>query len=373
MDASSARVIYLSSFEYPSTHGHPLHALSMARAFHALLGERFLFVIGGGVRDASLGVVPHASPFRTRFSLLKVFHLRALGYAFWLLFFLARNRAWRANLIIFTNDLKLAAAAGLVKPFFRFTLVPEVHGSSGKLTDALALSMADKVVYVTQGLKERFSSSYSRMEVKGMVQANAVDTEAFASASAAGVREELGIPGSARVIGYVGRFHPMTSDKGVDFLIDSLAMLPDDVCVLLVGGTTDEIRDANARASLAGKGARAFFVPLVPFDERYRYFLAADALAYVPPTEDAFLREETSPMKLFEYMAAKRPILASDFPAFREALGEDAFFITPGSREEFARAVEAVRDGASPLVERAYERAKRNSWSARAATIVQAL
>jgi glycosyltransferase involved in cell wall biosynthesis len=360
-------LIYLSSFEYPSTHGHPLHALSMARAFALHLENRFLFVVGGGVRHASLAGIQHASPFGLGFSLLKLFHLRSLGYAGWLAWFLARNREWKTNLTVFTNDLRLASVAGLLKPFFKFSLICEVHGSSGIVSDTLALSFADRRIFVTTGLRDRYTS----LGKKELVLPNAVDLEGFANASAGAIRKELQIPSKSTVIGYVGRFHPMTSDKGTGFLIDSLGKLPQDVCVLLVGGTSKEILEAKHRAQQAGTLDRLFLVPLVPFDKRYEYFLAADILAYVPQKEDRFLREETSPMKLFEYMAAKRPIIASDLPAFREALGGDgAHFVPTGNMQAFLQAVDSIRKGDVASVLRAYERVSTNTWEARAKRVL---
>jgi glycosyltransferase involved in cell wall biosynthesis len=367
------RLIYLSSFEYPSTHGHPLHALSMARAFSSLLGDRFLFVIGGGVRDASLASVPHASPFRERSSLLKVLHLRALGYAFWLMWFLARNREWRTNLIVFTNDLKIAAAARFVRALFRFELLVEVHGSAGRLVDGAALSAADRVFFVTEALRQRYETLYPHLSRRSTTLSNAVDAEAFARADGKKVRLTLGIPDTTTVIGYVGRFRPMESDKGIDFMLDALPSLPEDVCILLVGGLPDEIAVASGRAESLRVRARANLIPLIPFDERFSYFAAADILAYVPPKEDRFLREETSPMKLYEYMAAGKPIIVSELPAFREALGDDAYYIAPGSQEDFAQAVARIRNTPTEATTRAasgLRRANENTWERRAARVL---
>ena len=52
----------------------------------------------------------------------------------------------------------------------------------------------------------------------------------------------------------------------------------------------------------------------------------------------------TSPLKLFDYMAAGVPIVASDLPALREVLRheENALLARPGDPEAFALAVRRV-------------------------------
>ncbi|MDB5264431.1 MAG: hypothetical protein JWN64_2 [Parcubacteria group bacterium] len=367
------RLIYLSSFEYPSTHAHPLHALLMARAFHKALGDQFLFVVGGGVRDSSLGTVPHASPFKGSSSLIKFLHLRSVGYALWLFYFLLRNRVWRENLIIFTNDLRLAAVASFIKNFFKFMLVCEVHGTSG-LLDNLVARRADKIVFVTEGLKDLFEKSYTGITNKSTVISNGVDFERFAGVNGAGIRKQLGLPEDTKVIAYTGRFKPMQSDKGITFLIDTVSSLPENVQLLLVGGTETEVEEMRIYAETQGVSKRVVIVGHVPVDQVPSYTAAADILAYVPPRTDAFLARETSPMKLFEYMAIGKPIIASDLAAFREALGEGtAQFITPGSKEEFIKAVQEILAGGEEIASqttRATERASRNSWNARAERIL---
>jgi glycosyltransferase involved in cell wall biosynthesis len=359
MDASIARVIYLSSFEYPSMHAHPLHALSMARAFHGLLGDQFLFIVGKS-KGPVLAGLPYRLALPLGFRFFKFLHLRTLFYCVWLIVFLATVPNWRENLIVFTNDLKLGAASRYAKRLFRFKLVVEVHGSAGRHADRAAMRSADRLVFVTQGLADRFLKEYPAGRERSSVVENAVDVEAFANGMAPGERARLGIPEEHFVIGYLGRFHPMESDKGIDFMIDALSALPEDTVLLLVGGTQTEIASARERAQDRGVEKRVVLVPFVPFETRAAYLLASDILAYVPPVEDRFLREETSPMKLYEYMAARRPIIASDMPAFRAVLDEQtAQLITPGSREEFVRAVSVVRtqpEVARIRVDRAYAR-----------------
>ena len=82
-------------------------------------------------------------------------------------------------------------------------------------------------------------------------------------------------------------------------------------------------------------------------------------------------------MKLFEYMAAGRPIVACDVPALREVLrhGENAWLVAPDDPRSLAEGIRTVLDDqalAARLAERAASDVRARTWEARAARIVSA-
>jgi glycosyltransferase involved in cell wall biosynthesis len=83
-------------------------------------------------------------------------------------------------------------------------------------------------------------------------------------------------------------------------------------------------------------------------------------------------------MKLFEYMAAGAPIVASDLPALREVLrhGENAWFVAPGDVEALAEGIATLLCD-PPLAARLAAQARQDveayTWETRARWIFQAV
>ena len=83
------------------------------------------------------------------------------------------------------------------------------------------------------------------------------------------------------------------------------------------------------------------------------------------------INKYTSPLKLFEYMAAKKIIVLSDLSVFREILSEeDAYFFEPGNVSSLKEAIFSVYadfDRAEIKAERAYQKfLKYYTWDIRA-------
>jgi glycosyltransferase involved in cell wall biosynthesis len=140
------------------------------------------------------------------------------------------------------------------------------------------------------------------------------------------------------VVGYAGHLYPW---KGVDVLLHALAQAS-DARGLIVGGHEREPDLARMRtlASTLGLGDRITFTGQIPPADVPARLDEADVLV-IPNTPSAISTHATSPLKLFEYMAAGRAIVASDLPSIREVLthGKTALLVTPGDATALADAI----------------------------------
>jgi glycosyltransferase involved in cell wall biosynthesis len=172
-------------------------------------------------------------------------------------------------------------------------------------------------------------------------------------------------------VGYAGHFYPW---KGVDTLLHALALAP-EFRGLLIGGHPGEpdLERMRALARELGIESRVEFTGLLPPSEVRGRLPSADVLV-LPNHLNALSSSYTSPLKMFEYMAAGRPIVASDLPAFREVLrdGENALLVLPGDAPEFAAAFRrllADRATAEHIARTAWQEAEQHTWDGRAARI----
>ncbi len=172
---------------------------------------------------------------------------------------------------------------------------------------------------------------------------------------------------------YVGQLY---SWKGVETLMRAIKYL-DEGELHLVGGGDKEVQKMSQIARQMGVGGRIFFHGQVS-PGRVKEHLAESAVAVLPLTQDVISAHFTSPLKLFEYMAAGVPIVASDLPSTREILAHEvnAILVEPDNPESLAGGIQRVltdRKMAQRLSKKAYEDVFSYSWDKRAERLIHFL
>lgn len=229
-----------------------------------------------------------------------------------------------------------------------------------------------KIVAVTQGLKKEFVSiGFTAEEI--LVAPDGVDESRLTDQSLGSrqAREKLGLAQYKKLAVYTGSFYRW---KGIYVLAEAAQILGADILVVAVGGND---RERQALQKLLDKNRiHNFLMPGYFKNERVLdlYLAAADTLI-IPNTSGEKLSElYTSPLKLFSYMAARRPIVASDLPSIREVLNENnAILVRPDSPQALADGIKRALDNpglAQTLAKQAYADAHQYTWQKRARKIL---
>lgn len=289
--------------------------------------------------------------------------------------------------IVFTRDLGLAAALVRLPRTARPPLVYESHGYAPEVSRALPQLLAGAPAPSAAKLarlERREARVWRRAEgyvtITGVLAAELAERygrRSHVAVIADGVRlrdDRQFDPrpfGHPPVVGYAGHLYPW---KGVDSLIDALARL-DGVRGLIVGGHPGE-RDAARvahRVASHAIGDRVTMAGFVTPGEVAAQLAKCDLLV-LPNTATAISERYTSPLKLFEYMAAGRPMVVSDLPAIREVVrhGETAWLVPPGDATALAEGIAHVLSDpalARALASRAWTEVAEFSWAKRAARL----
>ncbi|MGH7889043.1 MAG: glycosyltransferase family 4 protein, partial [Thermodesulfobacteriota bacterium] len=182
-------------------------------------------------------------------------------------------------------------------------------------------------------------------EEKLKVAPNGVDLEDFGEISSKEeARRRIGLPVDKKIVCYSGNSY---GGRGIELLIDAALRLK-EALFLIVGGLDSDIE--NYRNIANEKNVDNFiFAGFVPHKDVPLYISSADALV-IPYTSRMTIKggttaaEFTSPIKLFEYMASRRPIVATSLPSIKEVLehGVNAFLVEPNDLEQLVRGIKTV-------------------------------
>ena len=260
--------------------------------------------------------------------------------------------------------------------FFRKNIFFEAHKFSKKRSRFYKRfkKVGLRVVVISGGLKNEFIS-FGFKPNNILVAPDGVDLKEFdIDVFKEEARRKLNLPQSKTLIGYVGMLKTMGMEKGIGLLIESLKFLPQDTLLVLVGGRKEDIDFYKKLSGNKNLSGRVLFVGFVKHSLVPLYLKAFDILTMpFPPNQHyAFYM---SPLKLFEYMASKRPVVATDLPSIGEILNEkNSVLVEPDNPLSLADGVELLlgnQNLAESLANQAFRDVKNHTWQKRAEVIFE--
>jgi glycosyltransferase involved in cell wall biosynthesis len=306
------------------------------------------------------------------------FYLQASTfYVFAMLYSLLRKGE-----IIYSRDPQFPLVLSLIKPSWWPRMYYEAHTFPGSRVGKRLRSWVGRriggLIVITNALKELYVE-LGVPEDRVLVAPDGVDLTKFCiSITRDQARCAVGFPLDKKIVGYVGRFHTMEMTKGLDTMIKALRILKeedlDDVALCFVGGPLEMAPlylDLAKKEGIEEKDL--MFVNHVPPGRIPLYLRSFDICTMPFPWTEHFAYY-ASPLKLFEYMASKTPIVATDLPSTREVLrdGENAILIEPDKPKALAGGIErALSDAelAARIGRQAREDVGQYTWEKRAVNI----
>lgn len=208
-----------------------------------------------------------------------------------------------------------------------------------KFSERYIVDKADAVVAVTEGIKTYLVDRYGLPEMQVSVIANGANTDIFSPRDRHEARCLLGLPVEDRYVCFVGNFAPW---QGVEYLIQAVPEIVSRypcVRILLVGDGA--MRQAwAALADSVGALSHIRFTGAVPYEDVVLYIGASD-ICVAPFISRRNERIGLSPLKIYEYLACGRPVVASRINGITELLTRSGggIAVAPEDPRELAGAV----------------------------------
>ncbi|SIR10565.1 glycosyltransferase family 4 protein [Pontibacter lucknowensis] len=338
----SLKLLYYST-AYSASHGGSNHS----KAFVKFAGEH---------SDVSeIRVYPQATPFsKTNISKSKVsLSERVAGLRVLLpLRLYKRNRqnieglyellaTFQPDVLVVRLDNNFLQLNDIRRRFPKLILVTEVNSSPFdesfkqiylksyfQKKEREALSKCDLNFFVSSFLRDQIMGDQVSVN-RDLVNHNGYDETLFNADADQTVKETvLQIPANSSVIGYVGTldFH-----KKMPLFIDAIASVKKtfgNIVAVIVGGGP-ALEDLKAYVAAKDLSDCFYFTGHVAHNEVHHYLKAFDIAVHHAAND------YMSPLKVFEYLGVKLPVIAPDIPAVREIFVDGKYLLltAPNSKD----------------------------------------
>lgn len=340
------KIAVISTSSIPSTTANSIQVMKVCQAYAQLGADVALFVPGTdeytwqemagkyGLRIPFQITWIHSSRKFHRYD----FSLQAIRHA----------KKWHAD-IVHTWSAQVA----FLLNFIKIPYLLELHEMpSGKIGPYLYRQIfrsktKKRFLPITNALWNKLDKEYSLSgkHPDMVISPDGVDFERYQSLpSTSAARMQLGLTDCWSAV-YTGHLY---SGRGMQLLLDLANALP-EIQFVWVGGNPTDV-EVWKRRILEQHVGNIFLTGFIKNDEIPLYQAAGDIL--LMPYEKSIKGsgggntvDICSPMKMFEYMAAGRPIISSELPVLREVLNdENAIFCEVENISAWINAIRMVQE-----------------------------
>lgn len=282
--------------------------------------------------------------------------IQTLTFQFFLFFYLVYYILKVGPEILYLRLGPFTLVPALIAKLFRRRYVVEVNGYfpddlviySNASSMALFLSrqiekinysFAKRIIVVVEGLKKKLKKEYKIEEAKFSVINSGANIGIFRPLDRRIMRRRLNLEENIHYVGFVGNFAPW---QGVDYLIEAIPKvirkIP-DIQFLLIGGG---ILKKQLKEKVIKLGIEKFtrFMGYVSYHQVPAYINSFD-LCVAPFTAKRNIEIGCSPLKLYEYLACGRPVIASDIKGVGDLLEKNncGLAIKPENPDALAKGI----------------------------------
>jgi glycosyltransferase involved in cell wall biosynthesis len=367
------KLLYLSRSVIPSSTANSIQVMKMCDSFSSICCVKLLCFDG--------------SANESRFSVKEIYDL---GSHFDIDFIpYSTNRIWRRLALIFSSLYSLMRerpdivysrdiSSAVVATFFRCSVVLELHMLPKSFWSRIGFKaflkreMQQRLVTISKSLAD---------DVRGHFELGSCEVIIAHDGAVVSERLKAATSGKTRKRFSAGYFGSLNAGKGLEIIIE-LAPLAPWADFHVFGGTNFEIEKWRSEKKISNNILFHGRIDHSQVQENMRMMdvlLLPNQTSVTPDGGLGDIGAWTSPLKMFEYMAAKTPILGSSVTVLEEVLknGENAILCDPLNLDSWQESLINLRDN-SKLRERLAFQALNDltrlySWDTRARKVLSGI
>jgi glycosyltransferase involved in cell wall biosynthesis len=366
-------IVYIAASNIPSRMANNIHVMKMCQAF-AHNGHTVTLIIPG--KNEMEQEIPDIFEYYNVDKIFTVLYIplsRIKGRGYYGYFAVKTAINIKADLIYCRNSASFYFSVNKKSKVIYETHLPRNNNkilSKYLFQRTIHHNSFQKLVVITKTLKDYYEQFYPFLKNKIQVAPDGADP-----ISDSIVPIVLPNAGKRIQVGYIGHLY---KGKGME-IVNRLAPLCPWADFHVVGGFESDIDFWKTQCKEIDN---LVFHGYIPYNAVDSYILAFDVLL-LPNQEKVIIKggddigSWTSPLKAFEYMAAKKPILASDLPVLREVFENDynALLAPPDNVELWAinlKKMHTDKELSQKIADNAYnDFMQKYTWFVRAREIVK--